>query len=373
MNSSVIPTYFFMTSSTANQIQLIKGKFQSPFNHHSTSNQSAQTKGHAYLDNRVTTAQRQQPPTKKKKLASQRLSDKDKTKHLLIGLLSSVDRELGEKIRNCGARFAVKTCGKHIVSRQPLNRCEHRLCPHCASRQSRLKMKKYLPIVLAFIKHSRVPVTLCHLTLTLAYIEGETAKEAKKRLYSAFKKLIRRDFWNEHLAGGLYSIEYTLSKAKFTQKAGMWHCHLHSLVFRKKFVDVALLKDEWFAVTGDSDVLRLDKVTDINSGLEEVLKYVTKPIDFKNYTPDHVSQLLKMKGEKMFGAFGEFAKFAKNYTPSDNDNEEMVERFDYAEGDCCPHCDEPLFSVLLSVADTIGFYKRLEQMPINLPKITKKE
>jgi hypothetical protein len=339
----------------------------------STPKETVQCEAHTYLDNRATTAQRQQPTTRNRRPASQRLSERDKTKVLLVGLLSTVDRDLGEKIRNCGSRFAVKTCGKHIISRQPLNRCDHRLCPYCASRKSRLKMKKYLPIVLAFIKHSPVPVTLCHLVLTLTYIDGETAKEAKKRLYNAFKKLIRRDFWNEHFAGGLYSIEQTISEANLTQKAGMWHCHLHALVFRKKFFDIAELRNEWLTATGDSNVLRLDKVTEVKSGMIEVLKYVTKPSDLKNYTPDHVSQLLKMKGEKMFGAFGEFAKFAKDYTASDNDNEELIERFDYAEGDCCPHCEEPLFTVVLSVAETIGFYKRLEQMPINLPKITKKE
>ena len=99
---------------------------------------------------------------------------------LLKQLGTDVAEQVLEKVELCGSKFALMTCGKHIVSRQPLFRCDHRLCPHCAARRSKDKMKKYLPIVLEFLQKSSVKVTPCHLVLTLAYREGETAKQAKK-------------------------------------------------------------------------------------------------------------------------------------------------------------------------------------------------
>jgi hypothetical protein len=250
------------------------------------------------------------------------------------------------------------TCGEHIACKQPLFRCDHRLCPFCASRQSKEKLKKYLPVALAFVGHAPVPVTPCHLVLTLTHREGESLKEAKKRLYDAFRKLIRRDFWTEHFAGGVYKIEATVDKG------GLWHCHLHALVFRKKFVkDLDRFRGEWLEVTGDSSVLRLDKVTDVKSGLVEVLKYITKPADVEKYTPEHIRQVLELKGERMFGAFGEFAKFARTYKPSDNEMEVLFERHDYAEGDCCPHCENPLFALVLTLDETVDFCRGLESMP----------
>jgi len=327
-----------------------------------------QSRSRTYLDKGVTTKHQPHKPKKKSVLASERLEVRKASKGLLVGLLDELNtmesKEISDKVKLCGSKFSVITCGSHIVTRQPLFRCEHRLCPFCASRQSKDKLKKYLPKAVAFVRHSPVPVTPCHLVLTLTHREGETIRQAKKRLYDAFRKLIRRDFWEEHFAGGLYKIEATVDKN------GLWHCHLHAVVFRKKFVkDLEQFRSEWLAVTGDSSVLRLDKLTDVRSGLVEVLKYITKPNDFEKYTVEHIRQLLELKGERMFGVFGEFSKFARKYTPSDNEMNELFERFDYAEGDCCPHCENPLFSVILSDSATIDFCRRLESMP--KPKMNK--
>ena len=323
-------------------------------------------RSHAYVHNRGTTAQTTQTVIRKSTLRSDDLSTRNTTKAKFVKLLkqSGTDtaKKVLEKVEICGSKFALMTCGKHVASRQPMFRCEHRLCPHCSARRSKDKMKKYLPIVSDFVQKSAVKVTPCHLVLTITYKEGETAKEAKKRLYDAFRKLIRRDYWKENFAGGLYSIENTLSKAKLNQKAGMWHCHLHALVFRKKYLKgLDALRAEWLAVTGDSFNLRLRLVADLRSGMMEVLKYITKPSDFDRYTPQHINELLALKGEKMFGVFGEFSKFARNYEPEGD--QELSERFDYSEGDCCPHCEDPLFNLILTAADTVNFYRRLESMP----------
>ena len=323
-------------------------------------------RSHAYVHNRGTTAQTTPAAVRKSTLRSEKLSTRNTTKARFVELLKQLGtdtaRDVLEKVEICGSKFALITCGKHIASRQPMFRCDHRLCPHCAARRSKDKMKKYLPIAFDFVQKSPVKVTPCHLVLTLAYREGETAKEAKQRLYDAFVKLKRRGYWKEHFAGGIYGIENTLSKATATQKEGMWHCHLHALVFRKKFVkDLAAFRAEWLAVTGDSCNLRLDLVTDLRSGMMEVLKYITKPSDFDRYTPQHINELLALKGEKMFGVFGEFSKFARNYEPEGD--QEVSERFDYSEGDCCPHCEDPLFNLILTAADTVAFYRRLESMP----------
>jgi hypothetical protein len=262
-----------------------------------------------------------------------------------------------DRLRLCGSKFTAVTCGRHIVERRAHHRCDLRLCPFCAPRRSRKIVAKYLPKARAFVRHASTPVTPCHVVLTLKHRRGESLVLMRKRLLEAFKRLTKRKLWSEHFAGGLYAVEATIGKD------GCWHCHLHVLAFRKRFFAADQLKADWLAVTGDSHNLRIDRVKDLQSGLGEVMKYISKPMDINVFTTDHVGQFLNLKGARMFSAFGEFAEFCKTYQPSDNEDQGEAGRVDYCEGDACPVCADPLFEVAMSVEDLIGFARRLEVVP----------
>ncbi len=339
-----------------NQSRLING-FQTV--NHLPALSRVEPSKHTYLDNRGTSKQTNQRNPSKQRTPGERLVSNYQTKKKLTNILEQIgEGELADRVKLCGSRFTAVTCGKHIVQRKPHHKCDFRLCSFCAPRRSRKIMANYLPKALAFVRHPSTRVEPCHLTLTLKHYPGESLKQSRNRLLSSFRKLIKRKMWGEYFAGGMYAVETTVSKGD-----GCWHTHLHILAFRKRYFEIELLRAEWLAVTGDSNVLQLDRVTDLQSGMREVIKYISKPLDINTFSTSHIKQFIEIKGKRMFSAFGEFAEFCKTFEPSDNESGSGEERVDYCEGDCCPVCSDPLFEIPMSVEELIGFARRLESVP----------
>ncbi len=307
----------------------------------------------AYLDNRVTKSQRGT-----KRMRSQRARERLRTKEHLERLANELHEvELADKLRRCHSRLSVLTCGRHIAQIIPNFTCEFRLCPDCGRRRSRKLQNKYLPMMRAFLRNRRI--TPVHLVLTQTH-RKETRKQSAKRIKDAFVKLQRRAFWKEFFKGGTWSLEFT------KDKNGLHHTHLHIVGFRRKFFDIELLRGEWLAVTGDSHVLNLKPILDIATGLREVVKYVSKPLDIRRFGAEDLREFLKLKNMRMFGTFGEFRDFCKDFEPSDNDaavgESESLAR-DLVEGCACPQCSAPLFDLRLSKSELPQFYEQIESSP----------
>jgi diadenosine tetraphosphate (Ap4A) HIT family hydrolase len=306
-----------------------------------------------YLDKRVTKSQR--GGTKRTRL--QRARERLQTKGHLVGLARELhEGELADKLDRCHSRLSVLTCGRHIARIIPNFTCEFRLCPDCGRRRSRKLQKKYLPMMRAFLRHHHVkPV---HLVLTQTH-KKETRKQSAKRIKDAFVKLQRRAFWKEFFKGGTWSLEFT------KDKNGLHHTHLHIIGFRRKFFDIELLRDEWLAVTGDSHVLHLKPILDLAAGLQEVVKYVSKPLDIRRFGAADLKEFLGLKNMRMFGTFGEFRDFCKGFEPSDDDATSELESLarDLVEGCACPQCNAPLFDLRLSKGELPQFYEQIESSP----------
>jgi hypothetical protein len=209
-----------------------------------------------------------------------------------------------------------------------------------------------------FMLHHKV--TPVHLVLTQTH-RKESRKQSAKRIKDSFTRLQRRGFWKEYFKGGTWSLEFT------KDKNGLHHTHLHIIGFRRKFFDIDLLRAEWLAATGDSHVLNLKPIKDIAAGLREVVKYVSKPLDIRRFGADDLKEFLGLKNMRMFGTFGEFREFCKDFEPSDNDaaavgDLESLAR-DLVEGCACPQCNEPLFSLRMSGKELPQFYEQVESSP----------
>ncbi len=308
---------------------------------------------HTYLDKRVTKPQRETKRTRSQR-ARERLRTKEHLSRLAVGL---GELELAHKIERCHSRISVLTCGRHIARIMPNFTCEFRLCPDCGRRRSRKLQKKYLPAMSAFMLHNKV--TPVHLVLTQTH-RKENRKQSAKRIKDSFTKLQRRGFWKQHFKGGTWSLEFT------KDKNGLHHTHLHIIGFRRKFFDIELLRGEWLAVTGDSHVIHLKRIEDIATGLQEVVKYVSKPLDIRRFGADDLREFLGLKNMRMFGTFGEFRDFCKDFEPSDNDADgsdlESLAR-DLVEGCACPQCNQPLFDLRMSGKQLPQFYEQVESSP----------
>ncbi len=309
---------------------------------------------HTYLDNRVTKSQTNRRRTRSQG-ARERLNTKEHLTRLAVGLH---DVELAHKLERCHSRLSVLTCGRHIARIIPNFTCEFRLCPDCSRRRSRKLQNKYLPAMSAFMLHRRV--TAVHLVLTQTH-RKENRKQSAKRIKDSFTRLQRRGFWQKHFKGGTWSLEFT------KDKNGLHHTHLHIIGFRRKFFDIELLRDEWLAVTGDSHVLNLKPIQDIATGLREVVKYVSKPLDIRRFGAEDLKEFLGLKNMRMFGTFGEFRDFCTSFEPSDNESDEITElesfSRDLVEGCACPQCNEPLFDLRMSGKELPQFYEQVESSP----------
>ena len=285
--------------------------------------------------------------TRRKSLPD-RMSDKHQTKTALIKLADEL-REcvFSDQLRSCHRAFQTLTCGQHVAERKVTFKCGHRACPFCAEIRSQRIRENYLPKVEAFVAENS-GLTPCHLVITQSHRRNELLSDSVKRLLGNFRKLVRRGFWKKHLAaGGCYAVEFTIGSD------GAWHCHLHLLVFRRKFFDVRQFRAVWRDITGDSVNFRIDRVESVFEGLREVVKYISKPIDVSKFQARHLRQVLDLKSVRLFSSFGDFRTFAAGFdvpeaeSPSDNARK--------LEGDCCDQCGEHLFLLHLDIRQQIDF------------------
>ncbi len=296
---------------------------------------------------------------KKRKKISETLAIKRKTRLELVKYLNQLgELNYADSMSKCGSKWSVMSCGEHIASKIPFHRCNIRFCPSCANRRSAKFVKKYIPYVSAFLKqNSRFKP--CLLTLTQKKLSGESKRDARERILKSFKKFIRRKFFNEYFSGGIWACEVTESDSGN-------HCHLHIFIFRRKFIDEKLLKSEWSKVSPGAKNLNIkliDGKDGIETGLREVIKYISKPIPADNLTLSSVKQVLELKGLRMLDTFGEFRAFCRGFEIPETENADIeAGRQEFVAGECCPceGCDKPLFERILTENEMIAHHRRRE-------------
>ncbi len=215
-----------------------------------------------------------------------------------------------------------------------------------------------MPKLEAFAKENP-SLDACHLVLTQKQYKGESLINSIKRLLKNFEKLRRRAVWSEYFdAGGLYGVEFTKGGR------GGWHTHIHLEVFRSKFLNVKQFRAAWLDVTGDSMNFKIKRIDTLKGGLEEIIKYISKPKDAANYTAGDAEQLSELKGVKLFGTFGRFRKFCASYqTPEPSEPLEIIALMfpenPLIEGDLCDCCGLTLFRLRLDIKGRIELEKHV--------------
>jgi hypothetical protein len=336
------------------ETHLING-FNSPVD--STTLSGSKSQPPAYLDLGKRNSHQSFKP--ERRLKSEKLETRYKSQEKLVRLLTEVGEDkTAESMDLCGQSYGLLTCDDHIVSKVANHRCNVRYCSLCAGRRSSKYRRKYLPYALEFVKLFSVRLTPCLLTLTQKKIKGEELADSRDRMLKSFRKFVRHSFFNDYFAGGLFAVENTISEEGN-------HLHLHIVAFRKKFVDHKLLKEQWSLVSPGAENLNIRRINDLESGLRECVKYISKPIDVHKFEKKHLLELLKLKGKNMIGAFGEFRKFCTKHILVESGVEQERERLE--PGQCCPRCDKGLYYVTLSADELIAFHRRIEQVERGSP------
>ncbi len=328
----------------------------------------------AYLDNKQylrvnSKSDNRTKPKKRKRLLSEKLSNRYQTRSRLSRLYSELgNQKKSAKIYKCSSFFNVLTCGSHVPKRTASFRCNNRLCPDCASRRSNRLFFEYEPIVNAYLAESP-HLSLLHLVLTQVQKPGETVKQARQRLVEAIKRLVDRKFWRNSFAGSLNSYEFTISKKAVS--SGVIHYHAHLLVFcklSKRERNLQWLSDfrsAWSGVSkGENKNLKVVPVTDLQLGIREILKYIVKPSDIKQFSTNHLAQIEELHKHKMVSTTGEFHKFVKAYRQNEKSlvkpESETVQK-GLSVGDACPVCQKPLYELQMPVTQLIVYAQDIER------------
>jgi hypothetical protein len=302
-------------------------------------------------------------PKRKRRPKSERLEISYKTQDKLVKLLAEIGEDkTSESMALCGRKFDALLCDEgHIAAKLPYHRCNVRYCPLCANRRAARFQKKYLPFAVDFVRLTAFTLTPCLLTLTQKKIKGERLVDSRERILSSFRNFIRHDFFEEYFSGGLFAFENTISESGN-------HSHLHIVVFRKKYIDHKLLKQHWAMVSPGAENLNIKMLKDLETGLREAIKYVSKPIDVDKFEINHLSELLEVKGKRMIDTFGDFRKFCLKHELPKVEKEERVK---VEVGQCCFRCDATgvhnvLFQRSVTHRELIDLHRQNEKLRVDL-------
>jgi hypothetical protein len=327
-----------------------------------TSSEGIKHQSRAYLDlrdNFLTS----ELPKRKRKPKSERLEISYKTQDKLVKLLAEVgEGKTSKSMALCGRKFDALLCKEgHIAAKLPYHRCNVRYCPLCANRRAARYQRKYLPFALDFVRLTAFALTPCLLTLTQKKIKGERLVNSRERILNSFRKFIRHDFFEKHFSGGLFAFENTVSESGN-------HSHLHVVAFRRKYVSHELLKDHWAKVSPGAKNLNIKRLKDLESGLREAIKYVSKPVDVDTFEIEHLSELLEVKRKRMIDTFGGFRKFCLSHELPEVKKEERVK---VEAGQCCSRCDATgvhnvLFQRSVTHRELIDLHRQNEKLRVDL-------
>ena len=195
------------------------------------------------------------------------------------------------RLKQC-RKFAYFVQNKHtnhlrVVSR----RCKLRWCPICrdvsrmiltAAVDEWLKVQDYPKMITLTLMHSDDPLQL-----------------QIKRIYDCFRKLRRRAYWKRLITGGVWFFQ-----VKQNPKTLQWHPHIHCLV-AGKFLPHGKLKTLWKKITGDSHVVDIRPVKDVESASTEVARYATSPADLTAVSLDSAMEVYdSTKHVRICGSWG---------------------------------------------------------------------
>lgn len=188
------------------------------------------------------------------------------------------------------------------------SRCKLRWCPICrdVSRMivthavdDWLKVQKYPKMITLTMKHNDDPLQL-----------------QIKHLYDSFRNLRRRAFFQQRISGGVWFFQL-----KWNLRTEQWHPHIHCLV-AGKFIPHNQLKKLWHEITGDSYIVDVSPVHDIENASSEVARYATSPADITKVPLDQAIDIYyATKNRRICGSWGSAKKCTLKPTPQDDQDD----------------------------------------------------
>ena len=236
-------------------------------------------------------------------------------------IYADVDGSFGGKfssrLQQCRkfAWFVRHTVTKKLRVRS--SRCKLRWCPICRDVQRSIVTRA----VDEWLRVQKYPKMI---TLTMLHTDDPLELQINK-IYNCFRKLRRRAYFQRLITGGVWFFQLT-----FNQQTEQWHPHIHCLV-AGKFLPHAKLKELWHKITGDSHVVDIRPVKDLDNASVEVARYATSPADLTAVSFEEAKNVhYATKHRRICGSWGTAKKVTlKPTVREDGDDWEKVADFYY--------------------------------------------
>lgn len=183
--------------------------------------------------------------------------------------------------------------------------CHDRFCHPCSISRSRRLASNISTLLKGKVAR--------FLTLTLA-ADQTTLSAQLDRLYRCFKTLRGDEWWEHNVQGGCATLEVTLNP---TTK--LWHPHLHPVVVGN-YLPQAVLSRKWLAITGNSPIVHIKLIPDVDSVARYVAKYAGKGMDDSVFDdPTRLKEwLISSSGRRLCMTFGNWRRHKLlDHTPLD--------------------------------------------------------
>lgn len=205
----------------------------------------------------------------------------------------------------CGGQCTVEWSDTLQKHRLRANYCKSRHCEPCmrakANKIAR-NLRDRLEQERTRLKHLDA-IAIRFITLTLKHSNAPLVDQIR-RLKAAFKRLRKAPLWKATVDGGAVLIE--------VKRCGRhWHPHLH-LVAAGRYLAKAELSELWHEATGDSFIVDIRALHNVQDACHYVTKYVTKGIDGSVWATDDTAQewIAASKGIRACDTFGTWRGFA---------------------------------------------------------------
>lgn len=211
------------------------------------------------------------------------------------------------QLNKCGSYLIFRSYLRSHVTRL-IGSCsckQHLLCAFCASRRgvrNAVSYKEKVDQLLSDLPGQRL------MLLTFTVKNGADLWERFQHLRSSMQSFLQRrnDSLRRNTPSSFHSVNGGVFAYEFKRGSGEgnWHPHIHmlALVDYGVFLDAGSIKDEWFAITGDSSVVNLAIAND--NAFLEVFAYALKFSEMAH--PDRWYAFNKLRSERLISSFGSF-------------------------------------------------------------------
>ncbi len=216
---------------------------------------------------------------------------------------------------NCGGGAWVERSEQGGVFRLRATYCRDRMCvPCCTARAKRVANR-----ITAGVSGQRCQF----ITLTLARDDRPLAQRIT-RLVRAFAVLRKTSTWRNGVTGSASCIEITRGA-----RGDHWHVHCHIVTTGPQLTKGAL-SSVWHEVTGDSFIVDVQEIRDLERGVAYVAKYASKGVDGSVYgDPDALQEAVTaLKGRRLLLVVGVWKGLAAAPLPSRFSDWEQFGGFD---------------------------------------------